>query len=440
MAEPPSWQWRSVRLQPALDLPGWRRVEADRLEDGAGGVLLVVGEPADRTWTSGGILTAAQPVEWALENTAEGAVLRAAEAAEVDLVELHDAAAAAVDEPFDPMTVLGSFTPVGGASTLGRFLVGTEVLDTNDFGGRRCPSEQTALSLYRVARLRGGAFWTAVADHVAAVAARRITAAATPVHGVYGGDETHTRFLADAALLLLAHGHEDLARRAVEGLDALSVPYAGGRWTLHDSDERDRGDNWLVLNTHVQATLARLAVGDDVTADLRAMDAALRLRVEPRRALPAAARLLAADAAHGWLGRHTGGSAQERAAQTRTESPHLVLPGGWIARDAGGGPAPAYLTVNLYDLAGLCANHPTPTATKALRRGLRYARWSGYFRAIQRDAHPQAAVAPIALRMAGLTGAARRAAARAAAAGWPPAVGWPGRVDRLWSALVPGTP
>lgn len=440
MAEPRGWTWRSERLDPDLLLPGWRRTGERRLADTAGGVVLVTGEAAARTWTREGILTSSRPVAWAIEDTEDGVAIRAAETAEIDLLELHGAAAATADEAVAPMTVLGSFAAVGGADTLGQFLVGAQVLDTNDFGGRRCPSEQTALSLYRIARFRGGPFWTAVADHVAAVVARRIAASPTPAHGVYGGTETHTRFLADASLVLAASGREDLARRAVEGLDRLSVPYAGGRWTLHDSDERDRGENWLVLNTHVQATLARLSLGDDVTGDLRAMDHALQLRPSRSAGASMAGRLLAADAAHGWLRRPTGGRAQQQAAQSRRQSPHLVLPGGWIARDAGGGPAAAYLTVNLYDLAALCANRPTPTAAAVLRRGLRYATFSGYFRAQRHDAHPQSVVQPLALRMAGHARAARRAATAATAGGWAPAVGWPGHEDALWPRLAPGTP
>src|SRR4051794_41824352 len=115
------------------------------------------------------------------------------------------------------MTVLGSFTPLGGPSTLGRFLVGDQVLDTNDFGGRRCPSEQTALSLYRIARLRAGAFWSSVADHLTDVVATRLAATPTPAHGVYGGGETPHRVLGDAAPPLQAPGRGDGGPRARGG-------------------------------------------------------------------------------------------------------------------------------------------------------------------------------------------------------------------------------
>lgn len=442
-ADATGWRWRTERVTDALELPGWSPESAGRLRARDGALLLVTGAPAARAWTADGILTAQRPVDWTVEPTGDGVRLRVGEPASIDLLELHGAAAAAADrDPGDPMTVLGSFAPVTGPVSLGAFLVGDEVLDTNDFGGRRCPSEQTALSLYRIARHRGGALWAGVANHVADIVARRVARSPDrlPVHGVYGGTETHTRFLADAVLLLLAHGDDVGAARAVAGLDRLAVRYAGGRWTLHDSTERDDGVNRLVLNTHVQATVARAAAGDDVTDDLRALDAALRLRPPRPVGVRLAARLACADAAHGLLGRPTGGRAQERAAQARRDRPHLALPGGWIARDAGEGPAPAYLTVNIYDLAALCANRPTPDAAAALRRALRYAHVSGYFRGQQRDRHPQACVQPIALRMAGRPRAAARAAARARAGGWAPAVGWPGHADSLWPRLAAGTP
>jgi hypothetical protein len=437
------WRWRTEMLSDALELPGWSPAGNDRFRTPDGGLLLVVGAPARRTWGNGGILVSSRPTAWRIETTGDGARIRSEAAGEVDLLELHaDTAEAATRDVSEPMTVLGSFTPVAGPSTVGGFLVGDEVLDTNDFGGRRAPSEQTALSLYRIARHRGGAFWDGVAEHVAGIVARRVSQCpeVLPVHGVYGGAETHTRFLADAVLLLTAHGEHELAARALAGLDQLSVNYAGGRWTLHDSEERDAGANHLVLNTHVQSIVARTATGADIAADLRAMDAALNLRLPTPAALSTAARIAVSDMAGGWLGRSTGGRAQERAAEARRSVPHLRLPGGWIARDAGLSPAPAYLTVNIYDLASLCSNQGTPTAHRALSTALRYARVSGYFRGQQRTAHPQASVQPIALRMAGHARAAGRAADRARAAGWHPAVGWPGYIDALWPRLTEGTP
>jgi hypothetical protein len=70
------------------------------------------------------------------------------------------------------------------------------VLDPTDFGGARCPSEQTALGLYRAARLRGGAFWDGVAGLVAGWVAERVRAE-SPVHDLLGQGETHARFVAD---------------------------------------------------------------------------------------------------------------------------------------------------------------------------------------------------------------------------------------------------
>jgi hypothetical protein len=436
------WHWRTEHVHQRLALPGWTIRDENQLSAADGQRIVVVGVPAQRVWAHGGILSSAAPVDWSLQSTADGAELCVATDADVDLLTVDVDTARAMDTDAPAMTVLGSFARLAGVGDLGRFLVGDEVLDTNDFGGRRCSSEQTALSVYRIARLRGGPFWSAVASHVAAVVRRRIATApdGLPVHGAYGGAETHTRFLADALFLMVADGDAATARTAADGLGNLTTSYDGGRWVLHDSRERDRGENHLVLNTHVQATLARSALGDDVSGEISALERVLSLRPAHARRGLLAARLLAADAAEGWLGRRPAGSAQRAAAATRKSRAHLALPGGWLARDAGLGPAPAYLTVNLYDLAALTANVRCPAATLALRRGMRYARVSGYFRAQRRARHPQAAVQPIALRLAGCLHAAERAATAATRAGWAPAVGWPGYEDRLWPTLAPGTP
>ena len=64
----------------------------------------------------------------------------------------------------EPMTVVPTFRALGSAADLSEHLVGGHVLT----GGprRKWPVDQTALSLYRIARLRGGAFWHGVADHI----------------------------------------------------------------------------------------------------------------------------------------------------------------------------------------------------------------------------------------------------------------------------------
>ena len=118
----------------------------------------------------------------------------------------------------------------------------------------------------------------------------------------------------------------------------------------------------------------------------------------------------------------------------------MSLPGGWIARDITGEPAPSYFTVNLSDLAVLGRVRPTAASTAALRAGLRYARASGHFAAQRRDADPLAVLVPSLLRNAGSVEAARRAADDTGAAGWAPAIGWPGHEDHLWRDLPSGTP
>jgi hypothetical protein len=111
-----------------------------------------------------------------------------------------------------------------------------------------------------------------------------------------------------------------------------------------------------------------------------------------------------------------------------------------MARDVTGDPAPSYFTVNLSDLAVLGRVCPTPTAGSALRAGLRFARASGHFAAQRRDGDPLAVLVPSLLRNAGLVDDARRAADATAAAGWAPAIGWPGHEDSLWRELPEGTP
>src|SRR5438874_2575647 len=91
----------------------------------------------------------------------------------------------------------------------------------------------------------GGPFWHAVARAVGEMVARRVTDApgGLPVHDLLGAGETHTRFVADAVLLLLADGRAEAAASALAGLDALSVPWRDGRWYLHDTLERDAARN-----------------------------------------------------------------------------------------------------------------------------------------------------------------------------------------------------
>ncbi len=449
---------RTETVDGTLELPGWFP-EDDRLfHDRAGRRLWLCQPPARRTWTSTGTLESDAPVVWKLNEGPEGSSVEVEEPAEVDLMELdREAAAAFVDDRSTPMTVLGSFAPIGSAPMLDRFLVGGRVLDTNDFAGRRCPSEQTALALYRIARLRGGAFWDAVAELIAGWTADRFEASGEglPVHDLWGEGETHARFIADGALLLVAEAERvesplirSAAADAVDALERFAVAWGGGTWYVHDSLERSLPRPQLVLNTHVQALITRLAAGRDIVEGLVALEHALRLTGERRRRAVIGSGLVVAAL----LGARAGGSVSAwadrlasrgvtAAVRSHARRPALRLPGGWIERDVSPKPAGAYyFTVNLYDLAGLAHNvELPPSARRALRSGLRLAR-AGFFRHQERQESPTAVLHPVILRLAERHGAARRSARRLTASGVSPCLGWPGTTDALFSRLQPGSP
>jgi hypothetical protein len=396
-------------------------------------------------------------VAWALESTTNGSRLVVPASAELDVVDLGVTAAQDYEHGHHPpLTVIGAFASLSAPEDLSRFLVGGTVLDTVEFLGRRCPSEQTALSIYRVARLRGGAFWDGVATHVAEVVAQRVerAAGAAPVHDLMGHRETHVRFLVDAALLLLAEAEHKgdsrfgaLSRRVLDALDGFSVPWAGGTWYLHDSLERDTEINHLVLNTHVHALVVRLAAGRRIDDGLLALDRSLSLTGEGTRSAVLAATLAVSDrmraSSRGALadaGQRLNWMAQASAGRSRARAPRLRLPGGWMARDIGPSPNPAYLMVNLHDLAVLQRNRSTIVAGRALRAGIRYGRFSGFFDAERTLGNVAAVLLPIALANAGYLSAARQEATRLRRHGVDPAVGWPGFTDQLWSQLASGTP
>lgn len=440
---------------------GWRPETPERLRHPSGEVLWMLQPPAARRWTSSGTLERSRPVAWRWEPGDAGTALvcdvKAPHTrAEVDFVELSEREAAAAFERSGPgatpMTVIGSWLPLGAPGDLARFLVGGEVLDATDFGGRRCPSEQTALSLYRIARLRGGPFWDGVAAHAASWAGRRAREApgGLPAHDLLGRGETHLRFLVDGLLLLSAAGDDAGAGLLVAGLGRMAIawghgPWGQGTWYVHDSLEGQAcaagAAPHLVLNTHLHALLALTVAGADRADADTALDTALGLPPEGARAWVLAALLAASDAA-GTLGRGQAlaDRAQEMAARSRARRPHLRLPGGWLARDAGLPPAPSYLIVNLADLAVLERNRPTAASSAALRAGLRYARATGHFRARRLAADPLSAIVPALLANAGEPSTARRAAEAVQRAGWAPTTGWPGFEDHLWPALAPGSP
>lgn len=130
-----------------------------------------------------------------------------------------------------------------------------------------------------------------------------------------------------------------------------------------------------------------------------------------------------------------------REARYRMRHRYLRAPGGWIPLGLRSRAGPLrYMLVNLNDLAMLEANLPDRTCRHALCSGLRYVRRSGFMRAQRRRRDPAVSLIPAVLRVAGFPRAAAREAERLSASGRPPAIGWPGHEDHLWSRLVAGTP
>ena len=429
------------------EFEGWHVAGKRVLHDGAGGVTWLIDEPRVRSWSRTGVLTLAPPGEWSLEDGPRGAILHCGDSsAEVDAVELRDNVARAFEaDASEPMTVIPSFRPLGGPDDLHAYLVDGRVVT----GGpkNRWLVEQAALSVYRIARLRGGAFWGAVAEHVAEATSRRVGEAddGRLVTDHWGENESHARFVADAALLLAAHG-DPRAERAADAIESFGIEFGGGCWYLHDSVEQEAGRNDLVLNTHLHALTALRACGRDVEPGLRALDAALAAKARGARAAITGATVAGADLVRAFApagrGRRLAARAHERLAHLCEQERALRLPGGYVARDTSGRPAPStYLAVNVSDLAVLQRNTPTAAAAKALSEGLTYARRFAYMRA---ELHGQRAgvqvLMPHALRNAGREHDAERAAALAARNGIAPLVGWPGYEDELWPALARGTP
>lgn len=456
-ARPRSFSLRTITLATEMRLDGWRLIGERLLRRDDGRLLWIPSPPTLRRRTPEGPFRL-ESVHGTIAQHGDAVVLRAAaDDASVDLIELSgEAGEAFLADRSESVMLQPLGVPFGGPLDLAKFLVGDQVLVNVD--GRAWPSEQVALSLYRIARLRAGVLWEGVASHLADVVASRVeqASASGPVQGFWERGETHVRLLADALLLLVAHSEaaddprlRGAAARVADQLGGYGVSYAGGTWYLHDSLERDVDRNDLVLNTHVHAMLALRAAGRPIEDAGRALDTALSLRSRRPAAHLWAAAIAAADAATAWapgrargVGVRLGRRSQSAAARYRTRHRHLRAPGGYLARDIGGEPAdPHYLAINLHDLAMLSANGFEGACSRPLAAGFRYARASGYARGQWRGDDPTiSALYPIALRIAGRRAAARAAARHSLAQGWRPAVGWPGYEDDLWSRLAPGTP
>ena len=436
-----------------LSIPGARVEDDVLLRHPNGSLTYVLNPPAARRWGPHGDLADARPIGWSLEQAEAGVVLKAQSAAEVDLLELTgDAASEFTDDDPEPMTIVPPFEAMGGVRELGQYLIGGRVLT----GTARIkkPIDSTSLSLYRTARIRGGPLWLGIAAHVAEVTAERIEQVPTLTHDMWSAAETHVRFVNDALLLLVAHaehtGDERFMRAAgrVCGLlDEYTVDFAGGRWILHDSLERDGEQNDVVLNTHVQATIALMAAGRETDGELTALERVLAARASGHRALGAASAIGLSEAVRARGPRRAVRrripKAYARAARVASDSRALRFPGGWLARDLSGRRAPGrYLTVNLGDLATLSRSieSPPPWLTSALADGLRFALRSGFFRAEVRDATPMSALIPAVLESAGEHDRAAEAAAACREAGLAPLPGWPGYSPGLWRRLGSAVP
>jgi hypothetical protein len=448
------WGLRTLAAEGDLTFAGRRVVGQRLLADDQGNLTWILNPPQRREWTASGVLGVLEAVDWSLAQEGGDAVVRCAPpGAVVDVVELGGAAARAFEaDASEPMTIVPSFRPLGGPGDLSEYLVGDRVLTGAEHV--KWPVEQAALYLYRVARLRGGAFWEGVAAHVADATARRVEQApgGRVVCDHWDKRETHVRFVADAALLLQAHAeltgedrHRRAAARAADALESFGVPLGGGTWYLHDSVEEGAGRNDLVLNTHLHALTALHACGRSVDPGRRALAGVLGEVVRGRQGIALAAGALVTDAALAVAPRRVaeriGTVVHGRLAARTARDRALRLPGGYIARDVSGDPAPPhYLAVNLSDLAVLQRNVPDDSVAAALRAGLRYARVSGYLRGRVRAGDGIAAMLPGIFRNAGDPRTAQRLAGSARAAGVAPLVGWPGYEDSLWLRLAGGTP
>lgn len=451
------WSLRTLELNRGeLVLPGWRVIEPDLLQRDDGDLLWIINAPTCRTRSAGGRIQLT-PVDWRLgQDEGKASIRTSAQSAHLDTVELRGAVARAfVEDSSQTMHVHPLGVSLGGPRDLASFLLEDQIVAAAK--GGIGPSEQLALSIYRIARLRGGAFWDAVANHVARATLSRVEGMGDdgPEHNLWGAQETHVRLLADTLLLLVAHsettGGEPFrlaGERIADLLEGFGVPLGGGVWYLHDSLERQQSRNSLILNTHLHAMVALLAAGRQVEDARRALVSVLARRCRRPGAYVHATGIAFSDAVAA-LTPDPGSDAvmrfamrsRGREARYRVHHRYLRAPGGWIALGVRRRAGPLrYMLVNLNDLAMLHANLDDRTCRRTLRAGLRYVRLSGFLRAQRRRGDPTVSLMPGVLRATGSPRAAEREAKRLASSGRPAAIGWPGYVDHLWSRLAAGTP
>ena len=427
---------RTIAAVDGLRLDRHVLVRSDLARGPSGELWWLMREPAAREWRNGAGLLSERGIEWRLLQDGEDVVLRVAEpGGEADVLDLRGAAAEAFLEADDePLTVIGPYRPIRGPRDVAAHITARGPLLPAFGPGRRRLTEQLGLSLYRIARWRGGPFWDATAQWLAEWGVARAG---------HLEAQTELRFVTDLAMLLLAAGESGAAERVLDDLEKCAVPLGDGTWYRHDREEVVADRNDLVLNTHLYTLVALAAGGRSVAAGQRALTHALSHRAPRGRGAALAAGIALTDLAiaAGFPMGKMAWQLHRRWADFRRDHRHLTLVPGLVARDATGAAAGRYYrTVNLADLAAVVCAAPSPHARAALRSGLNLARASGFFR-VQRISGAYATVViPSLLRMAGHHGPARRTAARAREAGWAPTIGWPGYEDALWPALPPGIP
>lgn len=452
------WQLRTVSFRKGEQvLPRYRIGGARELVADNGRRVWLLNPPELRIWSDDSLLSRHE-VGWGLRQVDDGvAIWTDDRRAEADLVELSHVAAEELSGPArEGLAVTPMCVPLHGPVDLSNYLVGARVIAPGSSDPYpRFPVDQTALSVYRIARWHGGAFWDGVANHIASATVERVMRAPTsgPITDLWGHREVHVRFLADTVLLLAAHAearpgtHVNLALdRACRALEAYAMPWQGGQWIAHDSIEKQAGRNDLVLNTHIHAIVAMKAAGGDVTGPRQSLNIVLQSCVSGSAGRALGGALAVADLSRAHLPRRVSTRIASRihqsSAKYASEQRRLRFPGGFIARDASGQPAPwYYFAVNLNDLAVAMRNFPTPEIANALERALQFAKRSHYLHAQLRWRDSLTpTIAPAILRNASDDSAASAAAARALQSGLAPTIGWPGYVDALWSRLAPGTP